>query len=46
LIFKNAKMTIHCTALREIWRPRTNFDLGALVISCFNTVIRGFVGTP
>jgi hypothetical protein len=28
-------------ALREIWGPRTNFDLGALVIPCSNTMIKG-----
>jgi hypothetical protein len=31
----------YCTAIREIWGPRTNFDLGALVIPCSNTMIRG-----
>jgi hypothetical protein len=46
LIFKNAKTNIHCTALREIWEPRTNFDLGALVIPCSNTMIRGSEASP
>jgi hypothetical protein len=37
---------MHCTALRETWGPRTNFDLGALVIPCSNTMIRGSGDTP
>jgi hypothetical protein len=40
------RINIHCTALREIWGHRTNFDLGALVIPCSNTMIRGSGGIP
>jgi hypothetical protein len=36
----------YCTAITEIWGPRTNFDLGALVIPCSNTMIRGPGASP
>jgi hypothetical protein len=36
----------YSTAIREIWGPRTNFDSGALVIPCSNTMIRGPGASP